>query len=215
MTTAYAAGVSRRPFRDGILVLALLGAGCEDPVGRSYHAPPCPEGALDLPARADAVVARLASVPEGAALIEETRSRLGRICFGRGPSVLEERERHVVLDAALGEREAAARLGHLLSHVHTGSPYQPGPDCDAVVARALDAEARAHALELELRRALSVQQPSSLSFGELEPAFWAAPEDRRVAVVREYLEAHPEGAPGIDGLAAGYRARCDRENAGR
>lgn len=203
--------VRRSPLLDGILVLALLGAGCGDPVGRSYHAPPCPEGALDLPARADAVVARLASVPEGAALIDATRERLGRVCFGRGPSVLEERERHVVLDGALGPGEGAARLGHLLVHVRDGSPYVPGPDCDVVVARALDAEARAHALELELRRALSVPAASALSFGELEPAFWAAPEAERVALVRAYLEAHPDGAPGIDGLASGYRARCERE----
>lgn len=202
--------VGRRLFQNGILVLALLGAGCEDPVGRSYHAPPCPEGALDLPARADAIVARLASVPEGAALIEATRPRLGRICFGRGPSVLEERERHVVLDTALGPGEAAARLGHLLMHVRDGSPYAPGADCDAVVARALDAEARAHALELELRRALSAER-GALSFGELEAAFWDAPASERVAGVRAYLEAHPDGAPGIDALASGYRARCERD----
>ena len=186
-----------------IVALALITlVACEEP------APPCPVGALDLPARADAIRARLASRPEGAALIASVRDHVGRICFSDGPSVVDEETHAVVLDRALGEGEAAARLGHLLVHVRDGSPYRDGPDCDVVVARALDAEARAHALELELRRALSVT-PDVLRY-ELEDAFWAAPQSERVALVRVYLASHPDGAPGIDALASGYRDRCER-----
>ncbi|AKF08403.1 hemophore-related protein [Sandaracinus amylolyticus] len=180
-----------------VLVLVTLVA-CEAPAS-------CPEGAIERPARADAIRARLATVLEGASLL---RVHSGPICFADGPSVIDERTHAVVLDRALGEGEAAARLGHLLVHVRDGSPYREGPHCDVVVARALDAEARAHALELDLRRALSVA-PDVLRY-ELEPAYWAAPPDERVALVRAYLEAHPDGAPGIDALASAYRQRCER-----
>ncbi|WP_236604107.1 hypothetical protein [Sandaracinus amylolyticus] len=183
--------------RLAVLVSIVLVA-CEEPSS-------CPQGALDLPARAEAITTRLASVPEGAALL---RDHDPRICFADSPSVIDEQTHAVLLDRALAAGEAAARLGHLLVHVRDGSPYRDGPDCDVVVARALDAEARAHALELDLRRALSVT-PDVLRY-EFEPAYWAVPEHERIALVRAYLESHPDGAPGIDALASGYRARCAR-----
>lgn len=189
-----------------IVALALVVAcGGED---TRAHAPPCPEGALDQPARAEAIVARLGSVPAGAALVESSRARLGRICFGRGASVIDD-DRTVLLDRALREGEAAARLGHLMMHARDGSPYQAGPDCDGVVARALDTEARAHVVELELRRALSVRGEALVY--EIEATFWATPERERVALVRAWLESHPEGGGGFDALGAGYRERCERE----
>ncbi|MDQ3037104.1 MAG: hypothetical protein M3Y87_32215 [Myxococcota bacterium] len=188
--------------------MLVLGA-CSGGPG-STHAPPCPEGALDQPARADAIVARLASVPEGAAIVESARARVARICFGSGASVIDD-ERTVLLDRALSEGEAASRLGHLMMHARDGSPYQPGSDCEVVVARALDAEARAHAVELALRRALSVRGEALVY--ELEPVFWETPERDRVALVRAWLESHPDGGGGFDALGAGYRERCERDRA--
>jgi hypothetical protein len=188
-----------------------LGA-CSGASAGATHAPPCPVGALDLTARSEAIVARLSSVPEGAAVVEATRGRVGRICFAaEGPSVVDS-ERTILLDRALGDGEAAARVGHLLLHVRDGSPYPDGPtpgdaDCDALVARALDAEAIAHAFELDLRRALHVE-PEVLVY-ELEGAYWAAPEAERVALVRQFLVDHPRGGGGVDALAAGYRERCE------
>lgn len=193
----------------------LIAIACDEPTGRSSHAPPCPEGALDQPARTDAIVALLGSVPEGAALLEATRARMGRVCFApEGPNAIDA-DLTLVLDRALSDGEAAARVGHLLVHVRDGLPYvdaPPGTDCDARVAHALDREAEAHAVELELRSALGVGG-SRLVF-PFEAAFQSAPSHERVALVRRWLEEHPDGAPGLDGLATGYRMRCERERAG-
>lgn len=173
--------------------------------------PPCPEGALDQPARADATIALLASVPEGAAIVGSARAQIGRVCFGAEHVSAITEERTIVLERALAPGEAAARLGHLMLHARDGLPYRAGPDCDEVVARALDAEAEAHALELRLRRALSVE-PRVLTY-DFEQAFWSAPERTRTQVIRDWLEAHPEGGGGVDALAAGYRQRCEHERA--
>lgn len=208
------AGV-RRPATLSLLLLLGSGTlGCEEPgPGRSSHAPPCPEGALDLPARTESIVSLLASVPEGAALIAATRDRMGRICVAQGGLNAIDDDRTIVLDRALDDAEAAARVGHLLVHVRDGSPYPEraarGADCDAIVARALDREASAHGVELSLRRALGVSR-GRLVF-PFEEAFWAAADRDREQIVRRWLEEHPDGAPGLDGLAAGYRARCERE----
>ena len=136
------------------------------------------------------------------------------MCFApEGPNAIDA-DLTLVLDRALSDGEAAARVGHLLVHVRDGLPYQadaPG-DCDARVARALDREAEAHAVELDLRRALGVGG-ARLIF-PFEAAFHAAPSAERVALLRRWPEEHPDGAPGLDGLATGYRMRCERERAG-
>lgn len=190
----------------GLIVIAL---GCGTGGSISSHPPPCPEGALDLPARSEAVLGRLGSIPEGAALIEASRDRAGRMCFApEGPNAITD-DRTIVLDRALGEAEAAARVAHLLVHVRDGSPYperaRPGADCDATVARALDREARAHAVELEVRRALGVRGGRPVL--DFEEAYWAAAQRDREGLVRRALEADGEG------LALGYRQRCERESA--
>ncbi len=79
-------------------------------------------------------------------------------------------------------------------------------DCDAQVDEALALEARALALELRLRRALGVTS-RRLPYA-FEDGFWSAPAAGRERLVLDYLRAHPDGAPGLDGLASGYARRC-------
>jgi hypothetical protein len=77
------------------------------------------------------------------------------------------------------------------------------------VSRALDREARAYALELSVSRTLE----ASPGRYEFEADFYAAPPADREGVVRRYLETHPNGGPGLDALASGYRQRCERDRA--
>lgn len=119
-------------------------------------------------------------------------------------------ERVALFDERLGDEEAAARLGHLLQHVVEGlsAEKRDGESCDEVTRRALAREASALSRELRLRRALGVDT-ANVRYA-FEEAFWAARPDDREPLVLAYLEAHPNGAPGIDALAAGYAQRCRR-----
>jgi len=175
--------------------------------GDRPHACPAPWSAD--PDRAGALVERLRATDDGAALLAGLAPRpLPALCFGRaGPSSVTT-EGVILLEAALDDGEAAARVGHLLQHVVEGLPMaHPHPgDCDAQVGVALVAEARSLSLELRLRRALGVRAPR-LRY-PFEGAFWAAPAARREADVLDFLRAHPDGAPGLDALAAGYARRC-------
>ena len=129
-----------------------------------------------------------------------------RVCFGEVAVSAVTDEGMVLLDAAMPEAEAAARLGHLAMHVVEGSPA-PGAgeaECEAAVRRALEAEARAFALELRLRRGLGVIKHR---YG-FEAAFWGARAEEREAGIAAWLWEHPGGGEGVDGLAEGYRRRC-------
>lgn len=170
----------------------------------------CPAGTDADAARASAIETRLASVSEGRALLG-SRDRVAAICFGDGASVITSD--HVVLLArTLEEGEAAARLGHLLVHARDGLPIDvihagvSESDCDAAVDRALALEARAYVTEVALQDALHAQ-PSVLAFEFASDVRTSTP-DAREPLVLAYLRAHPTGAPGIEGLAAAYRARC-------
>lgn len=116
----------------------------------------------------------------------------------------------MLLDERDGDAEGAARLGHLLLHAIEGLPMDPGRGrgrpCEARVAEAVRVEARAHALELELRRDLGVTAPrATFAF---ETAFWSAPPERRVEVIRAWLEAHPHGGAGVPGFVDAYGRAC-------
>jgi hypothetical protein len=173
---------------------------------------PCPDGTHADEGRAAAIAERLGTVSEGRALLA-LRDRVRAICFGDRTSASVITSEHVVvLNDALEEAEAAARLGHLLVHVRDGLPIDvvsSGLDpaaCDAAVDRALTLEARAYVVEVSLQDALGAH-PTLLAF-ELAGDLRAASPDARESIALRYLRAHPSGAPGIDGLADAYRARC-------
>ena len=172
----------------------------------------CPGGTAPDEDGARALIARLASTPEGEGVVRRLGSQAPRVCVGRVPVSAVTTDGTILLDAALDEAEAAARLGHLLVHVVEGLPGAASAGgaaaggCDAEVARALAAEARALALELRLRRALGVRAPR-LRY-ELEGDFWEAEPGAREGLILGYLAAHPGGGPGIDAIAEGYARRC-------
>lgn len=167
----------------------------------------CPRGFARDDARAQRLLEKLAHSEEGAPIARRADAAKA-ICFGEAPLSVVTTDAIVLMDARLDDAEAAARLGHLLSHAIEGGPdLRPGDaGCDAAVDAALRAEARSIALELRLRRALGAREPR-VQF-ELTDAFWSAPADDREALVLVYLRAHPDGAPGIDALASAYARRC-------
>jgi hypothetical protein len=169
---------------------------------------PCPAGTAQDEPRAHALSRLLERTPEGAAVTRRFLTHPPQICFGRIPVSAVTADGTVLLDAALSDAEASARLAHLLLHLVEGSPApRPGIfDCSAAVRQALAAEASALSLELRLRRELGVASPA-LAY-EFEDDFWRAPLDEREASIFSYLEAHPAGGPGVDALAEGYLRRC-------
>lgn len=185
----------------GVLVLAACGSADR----------PCPSGHVRDEDRARAIVARLQSTPLGAALAAELPRTAG-LCFSEHALNVVVEDHTLLLASSLPHDEAAARLGHFLVHIRDGLPLREpidrGADCDALVARALDREAVAYVTEVRLQRALGVT-PHALSF-EFADDIATLEDAPAIATVRAYLEAHPTGAPHIDGLAAGYRERCLR-----
>src|SRR5512146_3286003 len=81
----------------------------------------------------------------------------GDCCFGRQSELREDGP--LILDETLADEEASARAGHLLLHLL----LPPWPDsqapCEERVAHAVEAEAHALSLELELREVLGVPNP--------------------------------------------------------
>jgi hypothetical protein len=173
----------------------------------------CPAGFREEETRTAAILAKLGEVPEGARVRERALAK-GTVafCFGRIGVSSVTTSGAVLLDEALTNEEAAARAGHLLTHVAEGLRVEPseGVDesCEVITERALAAEAAALSLEVRLRRAFGVSASSARVRYEFEGDFWAAPEETREALVLDYLRAHPDGAPGIDALASGYARRC-------
>jgi len=147
----------------------------------------------------------------GALVLRGARERANiAVCFAEAPSstAAVTPDGMVLLDARLGDAEAAARLGHLLHHVSRGfmgvEPRAEG--CEAAAREALAEEARALAFEVELRRALHVHG-GFLKY-EFEEAFFREAPGAREALIERYLLDHPDGAPGLDALATGYARRC-------
>ncbi|MFO0683891.1 MAG: hypothetical protein U0234_17675 [Sandaracinus sp.] len=173
----------------------------------------CSEGLHADAARQARLEARLGSVAEGSALLAAARDRVAAVCFAApGSASVVTTDRVLVLAEDLEESEAAARLGHLLVHLRDGLPLEAVPEgargaaCDEAVTRALALESVAYATEIELQRALEAT-PHVLRF-EITDAVLALAPEARARYVARYLAEHPDGAPGIEGLAHAYRLRC-------
>lgn len=187
------------------LILCLWLVSCGGAKGKDEG---CPAGFSADPGRQESVLARLRGSREGAAALARWGAPL-RMCFGEAQiSVVTERGA-LLMDASQHEARAAARVGHLVTHLADGLPalLAGEGECDERVERALAAEARALSLELRLLRELGAPPPAGGAW-EVESVYWASPEKGREAAVLGYLRAHPDGAPGADALAAGYARRC-------
>jgi hypothetical protein len=190
----------------GLALSALALIGCGEPAPAR---PACPDGLHEDESRAGRLVGLLDSTGPGRDLLRRAPA-LPRICFGDVAEPAITSEGVVLLDPRDDDGEAAARLGHLVLHVVEGLPMSgaTGPErpCRERVDDAVRAEARAHALELELRRRLGVTRPRApFAF---ENAYWAAPQDRRVEVIRAWFEAHPAGGGGVPGFVDAYGRAC-------
>lgn len=218
--------MARRPLNSigvGVVILLLaLGVGASFwRTDHGFHAPelptgpagPCPYGFVDRPSQGDAIREGLARIDETRSLVERLGATEVRFCFGPVDVPVLADGRVLLVDERASEAEQAARSAHLLHHIVEGAPFPESipadADCDAVVRRAIDLEARAYVLEILLRRRFELATPRY----EMESAFWAAPEAEREGLVRDYLLEHPDGATNLEPLASGYRERCEVERA--
>jgi hypothetical protein len=183
------------------LSLSIVSCRASDPVQQ------CPAAFTQNDDRASRLWERLGAASAGAALMARGASK-PRLCFGRTEISTITTNGILYFDDKLDESEGAARLGHLFMHFVDGMPMSnPRPtDCEAQVDEALRAESAALSLELQLRRELAVT--SKRIMYQFEAPYWAAAPEERERLVLDYLRAHPDGAPGIDALAAGYAKRC-------
>jgi len=169
----------------GLCVAIAVGrGGGAEPAGDAGAAPGCARGSTDAE-RAARVWRRLGEAPEGARLLAALERR-PRICFAEvDPSVVVGAD-ELLLDARLDGDAAAARAGHLISHLVAHEDLDPAraSDCAAFLERALAAETRAHMLEARLL----VELGAGTAAAEL-----AATVGQRAAAV-------------VDG----YRSRCER-----
>jgi len=177
------------------LLIVACGSSAGPDAGATWR---CAAGTHPDPERRARLVELLQDVPEARRLL----ARDVPICFGAVPVSAVDDQPVVLMESDRGDASAAARYAHLLMHLVDGSPFVPGEDCDLVVERALDREAAAYALELRVLRSLG-GGPSA--YPALEAAYDASAEDG----VRGWLAENPHGGAGVDGLAAGYRARCE------
>jgi transcriptional regulator of met regulon len=200
-----------------IAAIAAL-AACDRPkggAGSTRGEPPavsatarCPTGKPD-PARTQRVRSLLAEAPAGRRLLERAPAPL-HLCFAQVAVPTITAERAVTLDEREDDAENAARLAHLLLHAIEGAPLPDDIDrsrpCSALVRDAIKAEAKAHALELQLRRELGVTRPRRAYAFERD--YWHAPAERRIEVVESYLWSHPRGGAGLPGFVDELTQRC-------
>lgn len=172
-------------------------------------APPCPYGFVDRPSATAPVLQRLRTTTDGAAVLAALGGAEVRFCWGDIDSPVVDGGQLLLMTEDDPPAQRAARAAHLLHHVAHGLPLPAeiprGADCEALVAQALAREAEAYALELRLRRRLEAPGPRY----DFEPAFWEAAEGDRVALILDYLRAHPDGARNLEALGTGYRQRCE------
>lgn len=170
----------------------------------------CPGTSEPDPERAERTEALLRITESGSSLLEQAPGS-SRMCFGDTVNQGVTSEGVALLDSNVSDRENAARLGHLLLHASEGSPFpedsDPSRPCSVLVDQAIEAEARAHALELVLRRELGVVHPATTY--PFERDFWAASPDERVDLLRAYFQEHREGGEGVRGFVAEYTRRCE------
>lgn len=184
----------------GLALVFFLGACQKSPTDSICRAPY--EKNEDAAAR---LWNRLKSASEGANIANRLASKPA-ICFGEIDHSVVTTDGIVMLDKRLDDHENAARLGHLSLHIIEGNPLDAADagDCEARVEKALQVEAGALALELRLRREFGVNRKTY----EFEEKFWKIEAEKREAFILDYLQKHPEGAPGIDALGIGYAEQC-------
>jgi hypothetical protein len=164
-----------------LLTWALL-AWAEPPAQRLAPGAGCVSGTAS-PARAARIssalrgaLLRLAASDADAARLSPQPWQRSGFCFG-GDSALHEPTLHeppaVVLDARLDDLQAAARAAHLLLHAWVAPPWSADTrtGCDAKLRAALDAEARAHALERAVAAVLHSRVAAERSPRELAAAY--------------------------------------------
>ncbi|MEZ4299449.1 MAG: hypothetical protein R3B70_31145 [Polyangiaceae bacterium] len=192
----------------GILGAALTagGAGCgADRPGR------CPALFHEDARREEAVMARLRGTAEGARVLDAWKGGT-RVCFGEVKVSVVTEEGVLLMDASADDARQAARAGHLILHLTDGLPalVRGGGECERRVDSALALEARALSLELSLLEELKAP-PRPGGAWEIEEVYRAAAPAKREEALIGYLRSHPEGAPGVDGLVAGYTRRCESQ----
>jgi hypothetical protein len=184
-----------------LISLSIVSCRASDPVAL------CPATFTQNNERAKTLWKRLGQTSSAAALMRRGVSK-PPICFGQTDISTITTTGVIYFDDKLDESEGTARLGHLFTHFVDGMPMAKprSTDCEAQVDEALRAESAALSIELQLRKELAVtnrriQYP-------FEGPYWATVPDKREALIFDFLQAHPDGAPGIDALAAGYAKRC-------
>ena len=130
--------------------------------------------------------------PSREARLQALAPGVGEVCFSDRSGLIGET---VVLDASRSDEALAARATHLERH-KVGQP-RPGPGCEA---RWLEMEVEGWRAELQVRLVLG--EPAELPF---EAAWRRSLSDD---VIRTWLIENPHGGGEIDGLMAGYAARC-------
>jgi hypothetical protein len=174
-----------------LLLALIVGVACdrdEPTVPAHREETPCPAGLKLDSARAERVLTLLTSVEAGRGVHDRARAPF-RLCFGPRDETAVTADGAVLLDTRVPEAESAARLGHLLLHFVDGVRPEPLPtpdpdvrSCESAVEESVAAEARAHALELELRKALGVTHPARTF--PFENEFWTTPPTGRDALLR-------------------------------
>ena len=121
------------------------------------------------------------------------------VCWGKWPISVVDQDARLLLNQDLGPKEAAARAAHL--HFHIGKQAPRDTTC---LQWWVDQEATAMALELELYRKWGV---SAARFGHAA-GYYRAVDGH--SYLRTYIESHPNGAKGMDGLYSAYQKRCQK-----
>lgn len=168
--------------------------------------PACPPNLAVDSVREKAILARLSGDADASAILGGGAGVV--ICFGTGVEAAVTQDRVIQIDRRLPEIEAAARVLHLALHMREGSPLvgPPGVDCARWLTAAMDEEARAYAMELQILDKAGVRP----TWPFVEEARGAVAGDR-ARVIGRWLWDHPDGGGGVPGLAKGYAARCEAE----
>jgi len=171
----------------------------------------CRPGLRNAPEQVRRLVSMLARTAAGRRVLARIDEPL-MACVGQVPMSAIMADGTLILDVRDTDAEAAARLGHLLLHEVEGMPQiavaGDGRSCDRLVDEAIAAEARAHALELELRRELGVTRPRRPY--PFERDFWAAGgHEERVEALERYFRSHPGDSDEAPGFVEAYRRGCE------
>ena len=175
----------------GLLLACLVVTSCSEKRVLPAPASPqdgrsCPEGYATAPDRSAAIWELLGSTEAGRSLVARSAGA-GPLCFSTPLVPAVTTEGVFLLSVNASDAEMAARLGHLLLHGLQSRPEGTGPN--------LEDEVEAHALELELRRALGVRQPHlKIPF---EAAYWEREVGERKELLRERLKRTSRQAPSV------------------